>query len=283
MHVTELDIIKGLRSLSVCEGANIIVHSSLRNFGHVAGGAQEIIRGLMKTVTEKGTLMMPSFNHGDCLMDNICFDPKTTETCNGVIPSVFWKMDGVERSLEPSHTFAVWGKNAKKYTQFHHRDLTMGRLSPLGQLYQDDGECVLLGVGYEANTFHHYVEQEIGAKCIGWRTEVCNMRLADGRIVEGRTWGWRDGDCYFTDKARYAQIMEAQNLHRKGKIGDAEVIVFRLRDCYDVVMPLLEHGIDGQPPCRECNIRPTVTEWTRESDWDFEKRCLKPDSKAWEY
>ena len=46
----------------------------------------------------------------------------------------------------------------------------MGPESPLGFLMRDEGYGLLLGVGYQANTFHHVVEMSTGAPCLGMRT-----------------------------------------------------------------------------------------------------------------
>ncbi|HNX58426.1 MAG TPA: AAC(3) family N-acetyltransferase [Spirochaetota bacterium] len=56
------DIIrKGIESLGICPGMKIEVHSSLRSFGSVEGGAHAVIRALMESVTENGSIVMPSF------------------------------------------------------------------------------------------------------------------------------------------------------------------------------------------------------------------------------
>jgi aminoglycoside 3-N-acetyltransferase len=280
--VTRKAIIEGLNAVGIGKGSNIMVHSALSKFGYVEDGATGFIEALQETVTNQGTLLLPSFNHGNCSKAGF-YDPKVTETFNGTVARVFWKMPDVNRSLNPSHPFAAWGKNAERYTEFHHRDLTMGESSPMGLLLKDEGESVLFGLGYKVNTFHHYVEQTYGCKCIAPRTEVCNVILPDGKIVEGRYWGWRDGDCYFTDSGLYGEVMEERSLHRKGMIGDAEITVFKLSDCLNVIREILDNGTADKPSCRFCNIKPYTTANTRESDWDEVNKCLKPWSESLKY
>ena len=43
------------------------------------------------------------------------YDPNTEEGCVGIIPNVFSKREGVVRSLHPTHSMAVWGKDAAEY------------------------------------------------------------------------------------------------------------------------------------------------------------------------
>jgi len=277
-------IVAGLRRLGLSAGMRVMVHSSLKSFGLVVGGPAAVIEALMEVLTPAGTLMMPSFNHGRAYQEGGpgYFDPLTTPTINGAIPDAFWRMEGVYRSWQPSHAFAAWGADAQRYTRFHHRTLTCGPDSPLGLLWRDGGYGLLLGVGYRANTFHHVVEMTLGAPCLGRRTESYPM-LIEGRMVEGRTWSWRERGCPITDQRRYEPLMEQRGLHRKATIGACEAILFKLDECFKVVAELLRGGVDGFPPCGRCAIRPRRTERTVPSDWDEQRQCLKPDSPAWKY
>ena len=283
--VSRSDIVSGIRRLGVVPGAGLMVHSSLKSFGYVDGGAQAVIDALMEVVTADGTLLMPSFNHGAPFRDGGpgVYDPRETRTTNGAIPDLFWRLPGVCRSLDPTHPLAAWGRHARRYTEFHHRTLTMGPQSPLGLLHADGGSCLLLGVGYRANTFHHVVEMSLAAPCLGRRTEAYPVALGDGRRVEGRTWGWRERNCPFTDGDRYAQAMRARGLQRETVIGASPVTLFRLADCFEVVAGILRAGQDGLPPCSGCPIRPRQVARTVASDWDETGQTLRPNSAAWSY
>jgi aminoglycoside 3-N-acetyltransferase len=283
--LTRTDIIFGLRRLGLPSGARVIVHSSLKSFGWVNGGARTVIEALMEVLTPRGTLLMPSFNHGSIVEEGRTgyFHPQETPTTNGAIPDLFWRLPGVARSLDPTHAFAAWGQNASSYTAAHHRTLTMGPDSPLGRLNADGGYGLLLGVGYEANTFHHVVEMSRNAPCLGRRMEEYAVMLPDGRRVLGRTWGWREQNCPFTDQIRYSKVMEDRALQHVAWIGACQATLFRLSDCYAVVAEILEHGMDGFPPCSGCAIRPRRVDQTVPSDWDEEHQRPLKWSTAWDY
>ena len=283
--VTRRELVAGLRRLGLKPGDGVMVHSSLSSFGRVDRGPATVIEALMEVLTPAGTLMMPSFNHGRAFVEGApgYFDPRTTPTTNGAIPETFWRMPGVCRSLHPTHSFAAWGKHARRYTERHHRTLTCGPDSPLGLLGREGGYGLLLGVGYSANTYHHVVEMTTGAPCLGRRTEALRIRLPGGRRVEARTWSWREKPCPITDAVRYALLMQQRRLERQTAIGAARVIAFRLKDCFDVVAELLAGGVGEHPPCSRCPIRPRWGEGTVPSDWDDQRQCLKPDSPALRY
>jgi aminoglycoside 3-N-acetyltransferase len=281
--VTREKIVAGLRQLGLRAGDGVMVHSSLKSFGHVTGGSQTVIEALMEVLTPQGTLVMPSFNHGTAFEEGALgyYHPAKTATVNGAIPDSFWRMTGVSRSLDPTHAIAAWGKHSQQYTQYHHRTLTMGPQSPLGLLYKDNGLGLLLGVTYGANTFHHVVEMTTGAPCLGLRTEVYPVILPDGLVVQGRTWGWRDGTCPINDYTVYQD--EMQILHKEVMIGRCRAILFRLLDNFTVIARLLREGKNGVPPCKRCPIRPRRVPQTVPSDWDPINQCLLPGSSAWTY
>ena len=279
------DIATGLRDLGVHPGMRLMAHSSLRSFGHVQDGAQTVVAALMDVVTADGTLLLPSFNHGAPFEDDGpgYIDPLTTPTMNGAIPDYFWRMPGIQRSLDPTHPFAAWGRHAQRYVQHHHRTLTMGAQSPLGLLQADGGYCLLLGVDYHSNTFHHVVEMTTGSPCLGRRTESYPVQLPDGRRVMGRTWGWRNGVCPFTDRNRYGAVMRQRGLDRQAMIGSCRATLFNLQDCFTEVAEMLREGYEGIPPCSGCPVRPRSVAQTVDTDWDDARQTLLPDSVGWMY
>ena len=283
--LTASKITAGLRDLGLFAGIGVMVHSSLRSFGPVEGGPQTVIEALMEVVTPDGTLLLPTFNHGTPFQRNGpgYFDPRTTPTINGAIPDAFWRMPNVHRSLDPTHPFAAWGKDAVRYVQHHHRTLTTGAQSPLGLLHAEGGYGLLLGVDYASNTFHHVVETLVHSPCLGRRTEGYQVQVPDGRRVLGRTWSWRNGACPITDENRYGETMAARGLHRQIKIGACTATLFKLSDCFAVVAEFLRVGLGEFPPCTGCPIRPRVNSHTVPSDWDEAAQTIRPDSIAWTY
>jgi len=243
------------------------------------------IHALQDVVTPEGTILMPSFNHGAPFHKNGpgIYDPATTPTSNGAIPDTCWRLPDVYRSLNPTHPFAAWGKQAKRYTAFHHRTLTMGPESPLGLLRADGGYGLFVGVTYATNTFHHVVEMTTGAPCLGRRTEAYPVRVSDGRIVQGRTWGWRADHCPITDELQYAALMKGRGFEKNLTIGQSPCTLFQLNDCFELLCDMMTNGYQNLPPCRSCPIRPRQVAQTVESDWDEKNHCLRPDSAAWEY
>lgn len=53
-------IVNALRKNGVQEGMCLEVHSSLKSFGHVEGGAESVISALKECVASTGTIFMPA-------------------------------------------------------------------------------------------------------------------------------------------------------------------------------------------------------------------------------
>lgn len=283
--LTQQDIVNALSKFEVLRGGGVMVHSSLRSFGHVLGGAETVCRALMELVTPQGTLVLPSFNHEAPFKEGGpgYYNPLQTPTINGAIPDAFWRMPGVRRTLNPTHPIAAWGAKAEEYTRDHHRQLTVGRGSPLGRLWQDHGYVLLLGVGFGANTFHHTVETSLRSPCLGYRGDAYPVHLPDGRVVMGRTFSWREKACPITDHHRYDRVLFERGLVRQVQVGPSTASLASMADIYAVISQALTEGLDGFPPCSACPIRPRRANISDPSDWDWEKEQPLPDSIAWTY
>jgi len=206
MSVNEVAIRAGLCELGL-KDKDVAVHSSLKSFGDVTGGAYTVIRALLDVC---GTVLMPTFceigrtnppledrplqNGWDYqgyridTTDTSPFDPDTFDETSelnvgemGRIPAEFLKADGTVRSKHPSVSWAANGPLAEWYVSGHGAD---DPNLPLKRLQQAQGHVLLLGVGLEACTAIHLAEEIAGRRAfIRW------IRYADGTIRRVREYG----------------------------------------------------------------------------------------------
>ncbi|MEG0453369.1 MAG: AAC(3) family N-acetyltransferase [Coprobacillus sp.] len=155
-------IIDDLRKLGVKEDDTIIIHSSYRALmgsHEIKGGPQAVIEALKQTVP-KGTLMLPTLSYIDVPVNHRYFHMKETPSCVGVLPEVMRKSEGVYRSINPTHSIAIWGKDAKEIAKAHQRDFSpVGPSSPLHEVKRRHGKIIMLGCGLLCNTSIHGVEE----------------------------------------------------------------------------------------------------------------------------
>ena len=74
------------------------------------------------------------------------------------------------------------GRRAAEITAPHPVDIPHGLDSPVGRVYESDGQVLLLGVGQDANTTIHLAENMAGVR---YRRKKHLMVLRDGRSTPG--------------------------------------------------------------------------------------------------
>jgi aminoglycoside 3-N-acetyltransferase len=166
-----------LRALGVRTGDVVLLHSSNKSLGYVAGGAQAFVQAMLDVLGPDGTLAVPthvSDNSDPAGWQNPPvpeswwpvirhqapgFDPAVTPSrWMGVIAEMVRTWPGARRSAHPWLSFAAVGGQAEAVTADHRLDDALGEQSPLGAVYRLAGKILLLGVGHDANTSLHLAE-----------------------------------------------------------------------------------------------------------------------------
>lgn len=175
--VTVSSLVSDLRSLGVESGDVLLVHTSLSSLGWVSGGAQAVVEALMQTVTPSGTLVMPTYTGQlsdpadwenppvpDDWIPTIretrpAFRPAVTPTrAVGAVAECFRTFPDAHRSAHPEFSFAAWGAEAERVVGEHPLAAGLGPDSPLGRVFELDGDVLRLGTGHETNTSFHLAE-----------------------------------------------------------------------------------------------------------------------------
>jgi len=207
----------------------IVVHSSLRSFGFVRGGAQTVIRALMKGVTPDGLIMMPTFTYG-----REPYDVFSSPAQTGRIPETFRQMDGVKRSLHPTHSFCAWGHGAEQILSGHEAAEPFKIGTPLYRVAQQDGYVLLMGVTQVANSLIH-VAQELARVPYLNRPKVVQVLEKGGpRDVVVR----RAGCSLGFDKI--TPFLEGEDLLAKYKVGQSNVVCMKAKEVLTVATKVLE-------------------------------------------
>jgi aminoglycoside N3'-acetyltransferase len=177
------------------------------------------------------------------------FDPRAT-SCRGmgVVADMFWRMPGVLRSDSP-HAFAAIGPDAMRITADHPLDMPHGLESPVGRVYDLEGQVLLLGVGHDANTTIHLAEALAGVR---YRRPKSVMILEAGTPTPYR-YDEIDHCCANFNLAD--QWLDAGARQRHGRIGHGQARLMRSRDIVATVRARLdanetvflhEPGVDHQ-------------------------------------
>jgi aminoglycoside N3'-acetyltransferase len=162
-YITKQDIIAGLQKIGVRPGMELEVHSSLKSFGYVEGGALTVIDALMETVGSNGSIFMPSLRLSpnlpitdkDKKLGLTCkikiLEPDTEHSAMGLIADTFRQRPEVVTG-EGVFRVSAWGKSSDKVT------------SGFQYLIDNGGKALLLGVDIYRLTAMHYVEDLLPRK-----------------------------------------------------------------------------------------------------------------------
>lgn len=182
--VTQEMITAGLRELGLDRTSSVLVHASLRSFGHVTGGAATVCRALTEVC---GTVMVPSgtwdltglpappglvrahnaFYTADSWEDfdrrlaaAVPFAPDLpVDAWLGAIPEALRTGFSHARGSHPLFSFLAVGDHGEELINGEHSDWPLG---PIDELDRLNGDVLLLGVGHQSNTTMHLAEQRLG-------------------------------------------------------------------------------------------------------------------------
>jgi len=225
-------LIQQLLDLGIQPGGVLLVHTSFSKVQPVEGGPIGLISALHAALGSEGTLVMPSMSYDD----EHHFD-QTKSHCveMGVVADTFWRLPGVLRS-DNNHAFAAVGRFAERITAPHPIDVPHGLDSPVGRVYELDGQVLLLGVDHTSNTTIHLCESMAGVR---YRRDKDITILKDG---EPTRFDYREIDHCCENFSLVDDWLDEKGLQRRGQVGHAEARLVRSQDIVDVVTEKLKEN-----------------------------------------
>lgn len=248
-EVTAAQLVEQLQSLGVRRGGVLLVHTSFRAVRPVEGGPLGLIRALRAALGPDGTLVMPTMTDGESV-----FDPRSTPTADmGITAELFWRQPGVLRSTHPGGSFAAEGPQAERICRPQPLSPPHGLDSPVGRVYELDGQVLLLGVSHGENTTLHLAESlarvpySVSHPCVVEVDGVARTELIAETDHCCNRFNLMDG------------WLRERGLQRTGTVGHATA---RLCGSRDVVTVAVEH-LTKEPlvflcpeseGCEECDV-----------------------------
>ena len=223
------ELTKQILDLGVIPGSVLLVHCSFSKVKPVENGPLGLIAALQTALGPEGTLVMPSMTDDD----EIPFDPETS-TCveMGVVANTFWQLPSVLRSDSP-HAFAAIGPEATRITALHPLDVPHGLDSPVGRVYELDGQVLLLGVGHDANTTVHLAEFLAGVRYRQKKSII--IKQADQLV----RFDYNEIDHCCQNFSLVDGWLDSRGLQQRGKVGHADARLIRSRAIVEVVVSQL--------------------------------------------
>lgn len=224
------DVVEQFVDLGVKRSGVLLVHTAFSKVKPVEDGPRGLIAALQAAIGPDGTLVMPSMSDDD----DTPFDPKLTSCVGmGVVADMFWRMPGVLRSDSP-HAFAASGPHAAQITSPHPVDVPHGLDSPVGRVYDLDGQVLLLGIDHTANTTIHLAESMAKVR---YGIEKYAMIRNEG--MPTRVY-YRETDHCCQNFALVGDWLKTRGLQITGRVGHGEARLARSRDILTVALEQLK-------------------------------------------
>jgi aminoglycoside 3-N-acetyltransferase len=219
-----------LRTLGVRPGGVLVVHTAFRAVEPVERGPLGLIDALREALGPAGTLVMPTMT-GSRRPEP--YDPATTPTRHmGAVAETFWRLPGVRRSDHPTSSFAADGPAAPSITAPQPLEPVHGPDSPIGRVWELDGQVLLLGVDHTADSTVHLGECLAGVPYRRAKWATILSAGAPQRV------SFAEPDHCCRQFALLDDWLRAAGLQGEGAVGYAPARLARSRD---VVQVVIEH------------------------------------------
>ena len=236
---------RGLGEVGLGGGEVVLVHSSLRAFGHVEGGADAVIEALLETVGPEGTVVVPTFTWGafhdaEKVVLDLVNTPVKDEV--GIIPETFRKRPEAKRSTHICHSVAAIGPHTDDV--MGEGVSSFGKGSTFHQLYELDAWCLFLGATFGSCTELHAVEEYMQVPYRYHRDfKGSTVILADGTEIASQSVEFLRYPDYGNDFAQMRDVLGGHGVLKITRIGEAEVINVRIRDIFDITVEYMKEDI----------------------------------------
>ena len=250
------ELIACFRELELSEHP-VIVHGSMKAFGHIEGGADMLLHALLQTTA---ALIAPTFTYKTMLtpeagpahngltygtgadlnlMAQAFYSGMPADPLMGKLPEAIRLHPDARRTAHPILSFAGIGARAALDAQTLYNPL-----APIGVLADQGGWVLLLGTDHTVNTSIHYAEKLAG------RRQFVRWALLRNRVVQCP--GFPGDSRGFGTIAR---DLEAST--RTVQAGDALIQAVPLRRVIEVTRERLKNNrldlLCSRSDCERCN------------------------------
>lgn len=250
------EIDTGLRKLGLEETTPVIVHSSLKAFGEIRGGADTLLGALLANFK---IVMMPAFTYKTMIVPEagpenngliygsgkdrnrmaVPFDINMpADRLMGILPETLRREPEAKRSTHPILSFTGQGIETVLDAQ-----TLQDPLAPVSILAQKGAWVLLLGVDHSVNTSIHYAEKLAGRK------QFVRWALGENKIIQCPGFpGCSNG---------FNQLeMPLSGLTVRTNIGNAEIQAVPLMPMLDIAIEMIadDHQalLCNNPECERC-------------------------------
>lgn len=244
--VTPAELETGLAGLGLDGSQHVIVHASLKAFGHLEGGARTVVDAL---TAQAATVVAPAFTYQTLLRHatspvhtRFHRDSRVSRDI-GRVPQELVERGDALRSFHPTLSFIALGAQAERVVAVQ---TLVSPYAPVGALYDLDGYALLIGVDFGSNTTIHYGEHVAGMP------QLTRYVPLGGQVLP---------TAFPNCSADFGRL-EPYVRGRSTRVGSATLRLYRVRDLVDATVRLLTQDPEAllctYPGCRCQEVRRMV-------------------------
>lgn len=245
--ITKNEILKQLECFSYVRGKVVTVHTSLKAVGSIEGGGDTLLDALIEYFTSDGGLLcIPTHT-----WDSDIYDMRKSESCIGVLPRLGAARTDALRTMNPTHSMAIFGDSDKAQQFAEYESITDTPTNPkgcYGKLYDMDGYVLLIGVGQDKNTYIHCVEEMLKTPHRLTTHKVEKIIIRKDGTEEKRYMHWFDNR--LGDVSRKFVKFEAPFRYfgciTDGTVGDAPVSMCSARKMKEIIELIYTNNSGGE-------------------------------------
>ena len=247
------DITDAFREVGVGDGDILLIHSSLKSFGYVEGGAMSVIEAAKAAVGEDGTVVFSTLVQRDFEHAYRNWNRETSPSDVGTITEVFRTLPGTLRSDQATHSVAAQGKKAAWLTGEHcaygprmgiFGDYCFSYSSPWQKMYMENAKIVFIGVPTLYNTFKHFVEYSLVEYYLGLISpaeEKC-AAMSEVAVYRQIERGEPRGVWPFHSTEQTDELLKEHGLIRYADCGSSHFTMIEAKPYVDTVLAAFKAG-----------------------------------------
>lgn len=241
--ITKQTLIDDLKKIGIDPKGTLLCHISLKSVGKTENGADTVMDALCEYMKD-GMLVIPCHTWSNVNAESPIFDVNETEPCIGVLPNLFRKREGVIRTLHPTHSLCVYGKNAAEFAKGQEKfDTPCAPGSCYGRLIEMNAQVLLIGVDFSRNTSVHCIEEIAKVpNRLAAAPQALSVRDYDGNLIS--TPSIRHENANSNYYVKLEEVMFKKGLLAFVRFGEAKCRFFFEKDLADICLKLLEQNID---------------------------------------
>ena len=166
-QIKDIDYVDIVKELDLRESDTLLIVSDVKNLAlhEMRAGrkfdAQKFINSF-KEQLPNGTLLFHAFN--DNLVSGDVFDYKNSKPNTGSLSVTAWKDPEFVRTIDPFHSFMVWGEGAEKLKKLNDVS-TFGKNSVFAWLHYTRAKLLIIDLPLAKSfTYVHYCEEKLRVK-----------------------------------------------------------------------------------------------------------------------